>query len=1226
MKRVGLSIFILLLLILPAQAQGREPAQQQFIRLQTATFDPLADGEPSAASDSQALETAGPYYIVQFKGPVEQIWVQQLKQLGAELLGYIPDNAHVARIRPADVEKVRQMYAVRWLGPYRPSYKLAPALASQARRADAQAIVDIYVAAFPGESLATLQAFLTGLGATIEDAAESEIGITFRVQVATSAIAQIAEHPGISWVEPYAPLKLDNAQARKIMGVEQVWQNSGFFGAGQIVAISDSGLSVQGALSPDFGPAGRLKRAFAPSEMNLASAQCRQKTTWTDLNGHGTHVAGSVLGNGSASGSNPAGHQFAGSHAGLAPEAQLVFMAMNTDGSSGIQCVSTNGDFLAKGYELGARISSNSWGNTPDGSYGVLSSIVDNYIWNHKDYTVLYSAGNSGQNGPQTIGSPGTAKNVITVGASENNRPGLGPISDNPDTIAGFSSRGPTADGRIKPDIVAPGTRILSVLGAQASGFQPIAPGVPYAFSDGTSMATPLTAGATTLAREWLGAQRGMPNPSAAFMKALMIHGAFRLPGAAAPDTSSGWGRVDLKNTLSAQYAIFDDHIQGLSSGQALQYTVQVAGSSAAGTLFVDGPNRPSATDTLELTATQPLVQTAVAPKPAGWRIEPAPGFDHATNPAPLRINAGTSKADLAPTTGRVAPDRRPAPAVAANDPAINSTLVNMIAGGNFENPNLWDVWLGYGVPTFTNGSDGGLVLNGQYSLWLGGSPADDSVWYPLSFPETIDTSQESRLDFKLQMTNLDGEFDSFCFAFIDESGNFLSDFGGCFDQSHLPPSSSLSFPISKDQKASLAGKSGYLVLYNRSDHLAPHMSAFVDDVVLAIDFDDVTLDSTPSSGPAGTTFLLEGSNYVPYTPVDICIPSCDNPNDVIGGAYSDARGDLLAYLYSTADTIPGSYTIETSDVAKRTASTDVKITGLSQPKLSVSPTAGPAGTTFSVTGSDFVPNDSDIEVRINGHSQGDFSSDAGGGLTFTVRTWSNTPPGTYTVEATDSSGGSASVDLVVTAVPGGNPTMTVTPAKGPPGSSFTFKGSGFVPGATVEFSLDGQSLGQAAADTAGAFNITLNTNPNIPPATYIVIAKQDSRQASAQFEITGGGGGPAPGGNGIYVTLAWTDPPAQANAAATLINNLDLRVVGPDGKTYLGNGGTTPDVKNNVEGIRIEHPAPGRYTIYVEARNVDAAFGAQPFALIATTAQSFGANSTNVGLGRKTYLPLGRR
>src|SRR5689334_20718695 len=107
---------------------------------------------------------------------------------------------------------------------------------------------------------------------------------------------------------------------------------------------------------------------------------------------------------------------------------------------------------------------------------------------------------------------------------------------------------------------------------------------------------------------------------------------------------------------------------------------------------------------------------------------------------------------------------------------------------------------------------------------------------------------------------------------------------------------------------------------------------------------------------------------------------------------------------------------------------------------------------------------------------------------------------------------------------------MTVAPSAGPPGSSFAFSGSGFAPSAAVAFSMDGQALGQAQADQAGAFKVTLNTNASIPPATYTVVARQGARQASAQFAISGGGG-PAPGGSGIYVTLAWTDPPAQANA-----------------------------------------------------------------------------------------------
>ena len=265
--------------------------------------------------------------------------------------------------------------------------------------------------------------------------------------------------------------------------------------------------------------------------MNLASPQCSAKTTFTDLNGHGTHVAGSVLGNGTRSGSNAAAHAYTSSHAGTAPEASLVFMALNTDGSSGIQCIDLNGDFLAKGYQEGARISSNSWGANTAGGYNQISSLVDDYIWRHKDYLVLYAASNAGP-GAQTVGAPGTAKNVLTVGASENNRPDKDADADNPNSMAGFSSRGPTADGRIKPDVVAPGTWVLSVRAAQApdgsfwGNFNQ-----DYAFMGGTSMATPLAAGGAALVREWMEKARGIAAPSAALLKALLVNGATQLPG-----------------------------------------------------------------------------------------------------------------------------------------------------------------------------------------------------------------------------------------------------------------------------------------------------------------------------------------------------------------------------------------------------------------------------------------------------------------------------------------------------------------------------------------------------------------------------------------------------------------------------------------------------------------------------------------------------------------------
>ncbi|NOK57714.1 MAG: hypothetical protein GFH25_541194n23 [Chloroflexi bacterium AL-N10] len=370
MKRLSLLIALIACsLLLPLLVQARAPAEQQFIRLQTATFDPLVDSNVSRnlTSTAQTDRSENPYYILQFDGTAESISIEQIERLGAKILGYIPDNALLIQVQPDDLAKIQSVPTVRWIGPYRADYKVSPSLnSSNTRLADTNTAIAATIVAFPGESIADIQTDLQEAGVIIEQTTNTDLGPAFRVRASPDVLNGIAHNPAIRWIEPYFEPQLANAEGRKIMNVESVWQNEGYFGEGQIVAVSDSGLSVEGNLNADFE--GRLKKAFPPSEMNLTSAECRNKTTWTDLNGHGTHVAGSVLGNGRNSGSDPASKQYTNSFAGTAPESQLVFMALNTDGSGGIQCVDENADFIAKGYQEGARISSNSWGGPTGGT------------------------------------------------------------------------------------------------------------------------------------------------------------------------------------------------------------------------------------------------------------------------------------------------------------------------------------------------------------------------------------------------------------------------------------------------------------------------------------------------------------------------------------------------------------------------------------------------------------------------------------------------------------------------------------------------------------------------------------------------------------------------------------------------------------------------------------------------------------------------------------------
>ncbi len=416
----------------------------------------------------------------------------------------------------------------------------------------------------------------------------------------------------------------------------------GLTGAGEIVAVADTGLDTGNALTmhPDFRGVVRHIQSFpiTPS-LSLLLRNPRGDDGAADLySGHGTHVCGSILGNGARSierGLDPI--------QGIAPEAELVFQAVeqtmqwNLAGlwfwlfrsgqqppSHGLFGIPDNiGELFQTAYDQGARTHSNSWGGGQPGAYDAQCRDLDRFVWDHKDFLVLVAAGNDGADTHPTGGgidvgsvtSPGTAKNCLTVGASENNRAGqfshtygewwpadypqlpfkTDPMVDSIDDVVAFSSRGPCTTGRRKPDIVAPGTFILSTRSSQiASGnfawgaFPPAKQ--DYMYMGGTSMATPLVAGCAALARQYLRTTVGIANPSAALLKATLIHSAryqpyrFARPDSSAwADNEQGWGRVDLKQALNPEaptQVLFVDAADGLSTGQLQEFSVEVGDAS----------------------------------------------------------------------------------------------------------------------------------------------------------------------------------------------------------------------------------------------------------------------------------------------------------------------------------------------------------------------------------------------------------------------------------------------------------------------------------------------------------------------------------------------------------------------------------------------------------------------------------------------------------------------
>ena len=353
---------------------------------------------------------------------------------------------------------------------------------------------------------------------------------------------------------------------------------------------------------------------------------------WSDLTGHGTHTAGSILGNGA---------QSSGQFRGPAYQANLVHQSLDEDGDPSLEGIPSDLDGLfGQAYLLGARIHSDSWGSKVNGDYDLAAMQADAFVWDHPDMLIVTAAGNEGTDAnsdgvvdQDSMTSPGTAKNVLTVGASENLRSGEGynvtygaawpsdfpadpiksdHVSNRIDGMAAFSSRGPCDDNRIKPDVVAPGTNIISCRSQQpGAGTGWGVYNTYYVYRGGTSMACPLTAGAATLVREFFVEQKNH-NPSAALIKATLIHGATDIPGqyipseaGTVPNYNEGWGRVNLYDSLYPAVPTYfmdatqDNGLALTNTQTSVQATVYVTGSTnplKATLVWTDPPSNPAGT------------------------------------------------------------------------------------------------------------------------------------------------------------------------------------------------------------------------------------------------------------------------------------------------------------------------------------------------------------------------------------------------------------------------------------------------------------------------------------------------------------------------------------------------------------------------------------------------------------------------------------------------------
>ena len=374
-------------------------------------------------------------------------------------------------------------------------------------------------------------------------------------------VSEIVKHPSVAYVAPMPVLVLHNDQARINMGINNVETAfiTGLNGSGQKIAVGDSGLD------DDHGD-------FTGRISGLTSVTPGDSSTADLSDGHGTHVACTVLGDGFRS---------SGSYQGIAPEAQLYFQAMEDDDTGHLYSYGIN-SMLNSAYNNGARLHTNSWGSQSGyGEYSTQSEDADDrtstwdQYWSYSGMTVLFAAGNEGNDG---ISPPGTAKNVITIGAHQNRYSGA------PDDMYHWSGRGPTDDGRIKPDLVAPGEYVRSCKSQEASSAQGSWSNNWYLEYTGTSMATPAAAGASVLVREYLMEVIGRQAPQGALIKGLLILGAQDMGTRDIPNDDEGWGRVNLVESLipESDVGIFVDDRSRLSSGQTSEYSFDVTRAGEA--------------------------------------------------------------------------------------------------------------------------------------------------------------------------------------------------------------------------------------------------------------------------------------------------------------------------------------------------------------------------------------------------------------------------------------------------------------------------------------------------------------------------------------------------------------------------------------------------------------------------------------------------------------------
>ena len=558
----GITIAALLAAVCTAPlTQAAEPVLWQSGAAQMSLAPSAAEME--ASLNRLAARTDAAHIVIQFERPLSSVQRDKLAAAGIALQSYINNNAYFATLgTQVNASAALSGAPLAGVSEVLLPWKLHPSLLGDSTFD--YAIVDDTVPGNPmiGSYIVFHKDVPLADGvALVEDIYQGVVRDTLPainaavIELPRLNVAPLAGEDSVQWIEPPLPrFSETNAENRAITQANTAQAAPyNLDGTGVTALIYDGGLAR--ATHVDFG--GRLTTIDSSGVSN-----------------HPTHVAGTVGGNGAAS---------SGSERGMAPNVTLISAGFEYDGS-GIFLYSNPGDiqsdYLNAINNYGADISNNSIGtNTATngfpcditGDYGVTAALIDAIVRGDvsgSPFRVIWANGNERQTSRcgefyWTTAPPATNKNAICVGA----------LNANDDSMTSFSSWGPTDDGRIKPDISAPGCQSNGDGGVTSCGS---ASDTAYSTLCGTSMASPTVCGLSCLLLQDYRAQfPGQPDPRNSTLKALYAQTAADV-NFFGPDHQTGYGSIRIVNAIDFMRSGQFEENEVSGSGDIVEYRITV--------------------------------------------------------------------------------------------------------------------------------------------------------------------------------------------------------------------------------------------------------------------------------------------------------------------------------------------------------------------------------------------------------------------------------------------------------------------------------------------------------------------------------------------------------------------------------------------------------------------------------------------------------------------------